>query len=232
MPVLSRPRLHWSGDALVLVEFEAAISPDVNRRVVSLAAAIAAARVGGVNDVVPAYAAVGVHVDPLRFNQAGLEAVISHAWDQAPGAADAAATVDIAVCYGGVHGPDLAEVAAFASCTPDEVIARHAAGRYRVYMLGFLPGFAYLGGVDPSIAMPRRDSPRTVVPAGSVGIGGAQTGVYPCDSPGGWRLIGRTPTAMFDARRDRPALLAPGDIVRFVPTPHGRWPALAARAGV
>jgi KipI family sensor histidine kinase inhibitor len=97
-------------------------------------------------------------------------------------------------------------------------------------MLGFLPGFAYLGGVDPSLAMARRASPRTAVPAGSVGIAGQQTGVYPCESPGGWRLIGRTPVQMFDSRRAQPALLAPGDVVRFVPVPPDRWDALAAGA--
>ncbi len=220
---ISRPRLHHSGDGLVLVEFASTIAPDVNRRAVALAAAIAEARVPGVRDVVPAYASVGVHVDPLRFDQAALDAVVSHAWDTAAEAAPAARVVEIPVCYGGAFGPDLAEVAAFAGCSEDEVIARHAAGRYRVYMLGFLPGFAYLGSLDDTIAMPRRSTPRTTVPAGSVGIAGRQTGVYPCDSPGGWRLIGRTPRAMFDLARPEPALLAPGDVVRFVPTPHDRW---------
>lgn len=220
---ISRPRLHHAGDSLVLVEFESTIAPDVNRRAVALAGAIAAARVPGVRDVVPAYASVGVHVDPLRFDQATLDAVISHAWDTAAGAEPPARVVEIPVCYGGAFGPDLAEVAAFAGGTEADVIARHAAGRYRVYMLGFLPGFAYLGGVEASIAMPRRSTPRTSVPAGSVGIAGQQTGVYPCESPGGWRLIGRTPMAMFDLTRPAPALLAPGDTVRFVPMPHDRW---------
>lgn len=220
---ISRPRLHHAGDSLVLVEFESTIAPEVNRRAVALAGAIAAARVPGVRDVVPAYASVGVHVDPLRFDQAALDAVVSHAWDTAAGAEPPARLVDIPVCYGGTFGPDLADVAAFAGCSEDDVVARHAAGRYRVYMLGFLPGFAYLGGVDDAIAMPRRSAPRTSVPAGSVGIAGRQTGVYPCESPGGWRLIGRTPRAMFDLARPEPALLAPGDVVRFVPTAHDRW---------
>lgn len=222
-PVLSRPRLHHSGDGLVLVEFEATISPDVNRRAVALAAAIRAARVPGVRDVVPAYASVGVHVDPLRFDHAALDAVVSHAWDTADSADAPGRVVEIPVCYGGAFGPDLAEVAVFAGCAEADVIARHTAGHYRVYMLGFLPGFAYLGGVESSIAMPRRATPRTRVPAGSVGIAGGQTGVYPCESPGGWRLIGRTSTPMFDLSRSAPALLAPGDVVRFVPLAHDRW---------
>ncbi len=220
---LSRPRLHHAGDALLLVEFEPAITPEVNRRVVALGAAIAAARVAGVRDVVPSYASVGVHVDPLRFDHAALEAVISHAWDAAAQEATRQREVEIPVCYGGAFGPDLADVARFAACSEDEVVARHAAGHYRVYMLGFLPGFAYLGGVASTIAMPRRPSPRTSVPAGSVGIAGSQTGVYPCESPGGWRLIGRTPLSMFDLSRPAPALLAPGDSVRFVPLAHDRW---------
>ncbi|MGE0815227.1 MAG: 5-oxoprolinase subunit PxpB [Vicinamibacterales bacterium] len=222
-----RPRLRHAGDALVLVELEAAIDPAVNRRAVALAHAIGAARIRGVRDVVPAYASVGVHVDPLGADLAALEAVIGRVWDRDADAADGR-VVEIPVCYGGRFGPDLGEVAAFASCTEADVVARHAAGRYRVYMLGFLPGFAYLGGVEAAIAMPRRASPRTSVPAGSVGIAGRQTGVYPCESPGGWRLIGRTPLAMFDAARARPALLEPGDVVRFVPTPHDEWPAAGA----
>lgn len=220
---LSRPRLRHCGDGLVLVEFEAAISPEVNRRAVALAGAISRARVPGVRDVVPAYSSVGVHVDPLHFDHAALDAVVSHAWDTAADDEVEARVVEIPVCYGGVFGPDLAEVATFAGCSEDEVIARHAEGRYRVYMLGFLPGFAYLGGVEASIAMPRRATPRTSVPAGSVGIAGRQTGVYPCASPGGWRLVGRTSEVMFDVSRSRPALLAPGDLVRFVPVPHDRW---------
>ena len=222
---LARPRLHWSGDALVLVEFEPRVAPDVNGRAVALARAIAAADVPGVRDVVPAYSSVGVHVDPLRVDHAALDAVVSHEWDRAAIADDAGAEIAIPVCYGGAFGPDLDAVAAFAGLSADDVVARHAAGRYRVYMLGFLPGFAYLGGVDPVIAMPRRDTPRTAVPAGSVGIAGVQTGVYPVVCPGGWRLVGRTPVSMFDAAQQRPARLLPGDIVRFVPLSPEHWDA-------
>jgi KipI family sensor histidine kinase inhibitor len=126
--------------------------------------------------------------------------------------------VDIPVVYGGDAGPDLADVAAFARCSTDEVVARHTARRYRVYMLGFLPGFPYMAHTDPSIAAPRHATPRLRVAAGSVGIAGAQTGIYPRESPGGWRIIGRTPLALFDPVRTPPALLAPGDEVRFIPT--------------
>lgn len=224
---LTRPRLHLSGDSLVLVEFEARMAPEVNARVVAVARAIADAAVPGVRDVVPGFASVGVHVDPLRFDAPALEQVVAHAWDvtAVPGAA--ARVVAIPVCYGGEHGPDLEAVAATAGCAADAVVQRHTAAVYRVYMLGFLPGFAYLGSVDPSIAMPRRAAPRALVRAGSVGIAGLQTGVYPCDSPGGWQLIGRTPWRMFDAARQEPAVLRAGDAVRFVALAHDQWDACA-----
>ena len=125
--------------------------------------------------------------------------------------------IEIPVNYGGEYGPDLDAVATFAGCSVDEVIKRHSSRTYRVYMLGFVPGFAYMGRVDPSLAAPRHRVPRERVPAGSVGIAGLQTGVYPVESPGGWQLIGHTTTVMFDANRDQPSLLAAGDLVRFVP---------------
>lgn len=224
---LARPRLHHSGDSLVLVEFEPRVSPGVNARVVALARAIAAARIAGVRDVVPGYASVGVHVDPLQHDVAALEQVVAHAWDVTVPEGAAARVVEIPVCYGGDHGPDLEAVAAFAGCGADEVVRRHSAGTYRVYMLGFLPGFAYLGTVDESIGMPRRPSPRERVPGGSVGIANRQTGVYPCDSPGGWQLIGRTPWRMFDAARPVPAVVQAGDQVRFQPVPADQWDVLA-----
>jgi KipI family sensor histidine kinase inhibitor len=225
---VTAPALRWSGDTLILVEVGSGISPAVNARAVALARALEQASVRGVRDVVPAYASVGVHVDPLRFDQAALEAVIADGWQDA-GADAAARLVEIPVCYGGAYGPDLRDVAAFAGCSEGDVVARHVAGHYHVYMLGFLPGFAYLGGVDPSIGMPRRASPRPAVPAGSVGIAGGQTGVYPYESPGGWQLIGRTPVRMFDPGRAVPALLAPGDRVRFVPLAEDRWHEAEAR---
>ena len=220
---LMRPRLHYSGDSLVLVELESRIAPDVNARVVALAAAIVDACVAGVRDVVPGYASVGVHVNPLQFDGPALDQVVARAWDLAGAEGVRARLVEVPVCYGGVHGPDLALVAEFAGCSSADVVARHAAETYRVYMLGFLPGFAYLGSVNASIAMPRRAAPRDRVPAGSVGIAGLQTGVYPCESPGGWQIVGRTPWRMFDVARPEPAVLRAGDLVRFVPLAHDQW---------
>jgi KipI family sensor histidine kinase inhibitor len=220
----SRPRLHASGDSLLLVELDPRMDPAVNARAVALAEALRRAGLAGVRDVVPSYACVGVHVDPLHLDGAALERAIGEAWDVGPlDAGDTGRLVEIPVCYGGDHGPDLDAVAAFAHCTADDVVRRHSDTVYRVYMLGFLPGFAYLGAVDDVIAMPRRQAPRAAVPAGSVGIAGRQTGVYPSESPGGWQLIGRTPWRMFDAGRSHPSVLEAGDRVRFVTLAAGQW---------
>jgi inhibitor of KinA len=136
--------------------------------------------------------------------------------------------IEIPVCYGGELGPDLDDVAERHAMSADDVIRVHSAGNYLVYMVGFMPGFAYLGGLSERIATPRRNSPRTAVPAGTVGIGGSQTGVYPLESPGGWHLIGRTPVRVFDIGRDPAALLATGDRVRFVSITRAKYDELTA----
>jgi KipI family sensor histidine kinase inhibitor len=212
-------RIRECGDSMLLVEFEPVIDPVVNERAIALATRLRDRRARGIRDVVPGYCTLGVHFDPLQTDLAALEQAIA---DEAAGleAVDAVpprTPIEIGVHYGGDAGPDLEAVAAHAGCSVAEVIARHAARTYRVYMLGFVPGFAYLGRVDSSIAAPRHRVPRERVPAGSVGIAGEQTGVYPVTSPGGWQLIGRTESMMFDPVRSRPSLLAPGDLVRFVP---------------
>ena len=212
-------RIRFAGDAAVVLEFEPRIDPGVNARVVAAAARVAAARHRGVRDVVPSYHAVTAYFDPLRADAGRVWAALEEAASAPAPGPDAFREVVIPVRYGGSAGPDLEEVAAFAGCSADEVVRRHAATTYRVYMVGYLHGFAYLGVVDPSIAMPRRPTPRLAVPAGSVGIAGGQTGVYPTAAPGGWRLIGRTAVRMFDAERDPPGLVGPGDRVRFEPMP-------------
>jgi len=197
------------------------IDPVVNQRAIALAARLRERRARGIRDVAPGYCTVGVHFDPLQTDLGALEQAIA---DEA-GAFESLLTtpptapIEIGVTYGGAAGPDLDAVASHAGCSPADVIERHAARTYRVYMLGFVPGFAYMGRVDASIAAPRHRVPRERVPAGSVGIAGEQTGVYPVASPGGWQLIGRTSSVMFDPARSRPCLLAPGDEVRFVPLP-------------
>jgi KipI family sensor histidine kinase inhibitor len=207
------------GDSMLLVELEPAIDPVTNERAIVLANRLRARGARGVRDVVPGYCSLGIHFDPLQLDLAALERAI-HDEAAAIESLDAIpdrTPIEIPVIYGGADGPDLGAVAEFAGCTTDEVIARHSDKLYRVYMLGFVPGFAYLGRVDPSIAAPRHRVPRERVPAGSVGIAGGQTGVYPVESPGGWQLIGRTGKIMFDATASQPSLLAAGDLVRFVP---------------
>ena len=204
---------------MLLVELEPAIDPVINERAILLASRIRDRRARGVRDVAPGYSTLGIHYDPLQTDLAALEAAIETEFASLA-SLDAVVdrpAIEIPVTYGGVHGPDLDAVAAHAGCTTADVIARHSQRTYRVYMLGFVPGFAYMGRVDPTIAAPRHRVPRERVPAGSVGIAGLQTGVYPVDSPGGWQLIGHTRTAMFDAGREQPSLLAAGDLVRFVP---------------
>lgn len=212
-------RIRQCGDAMLLVELEPAIDPVINERAILLAARLRARRARGVRDVAPGYCTVGVHFDPLQTDLAALEQAVESEFSSIEGIEAIAdrPVIEIPVVYGGDGGPDLPAVAEFAKCTPDDVVTLHSGRTYRVYMLGFVPGFAYMGRVDTAIAAPRHRVPRERVPAGSVGIAGGQTGVYPVDSPGGWQLIGRTGAVMFDALRDPPSLLAPGDLVRFVP---------------
>ena len=208
-------RLVCVGDASVVVEFERKIDPAVNARALAVGAAIRAARHPGVLDVVESYCSVTVAFDPLRTAVEPLIANLEAAAGRAPVAAAEVHEVTLPVCYGGRHGPDLGAVAAFAGCSEAEVVALHTGAAYRVYMLGFLPGFAYMGAVDARIAAPRRSRPRVRVPAGAVGIAGLQTGVYPLEAPGGWNLIGRCPVRTFDLEARNPFLLQPGCTVRF-----------------
>jgi KipI family sensor histidine kinase inhibitor len=214
-------RLVHAGDSVVVAELENRIDERVNARAIRMAAALERAGLPGVRDIVPTYRSVAVYYDPLRVDFARLSDLLS-AEARAPadteetGRPEHRSPKRIPVKYGGPDGPDLADVAAFAGLSEAEVVARHTGRTYRVFMMGFLPGFPYLGTVDPLIAAPRRATPRLRVPAGSVGIAGSQTGVYPAESPGGWQLIGRTPVRLFDLSRPNPFLLEPGDDVEFV----------------
>ena len=208
-------RIALAGDAAVTIEFPARIDPCISERVVTLACRIRAARYPGVRDVVPGYHAATVYFEPTRTDLNLLWAALDQAAADPTPALATTRDVVVPVVYGGAGGPDLDDVAAFAGCTPEEVVRRHASVWYRVYMVGFLAGFPYMGSVDARIAMPRRETPRLAVPAGSVGIAGAQTGIYPMTAPGGWRLIGRAAVEPFDPDRDPPSLCRPGDRVRF-----------------
>lgn len=220
-------RLYRLGDAALVLAFEERIAPEVNAHAVRAAEAVREAGRAGVRDVVGSYAAVTIHFDPLRTSVDDLAAQVERIAGEvaaAPGGREGAPrTVEIPVCYGGALGPDLNVVARFGACSEAAVMERHSAPEYRVYMLGFLPGFAYLATVDPAIAAPRRDAPRLRVPAGAVGIAGGQTGVYPLEAPGGWQLIGRTPRRVYDPRRAEPFLLRAGDAVRFVPISEAQY---------
>ena len=212
------PRIVQAGDSAVIVEFEERIDPVVNARVIAVAESIQGAALAGVRDVVPTYRSVAVYFDPLRVNFDELmERIESAAAGADSSIPRAAAPVRIPVCYGGDFGPDLADVAAFAGLSEDDVVRAHSMATYRVFMLGFVAGFAYMGTVTDRIAMPRHATPRLRVPIGSVGIAGGQTGVYPAETPGGWRLIGRTPIKPFDPQRADPFLLKAGDAVQFYP---------------
>lgn len=209
------------GEAALLVRFGMHVESDANARVHALAHAVTRQRPPWLLDVVPAYATLALFFDPDAFaaNADPMREVGDWVCSVDPAEPRSGAVgrlLEIPVHYGGADGPDLDEVARHAGLSTSQVIAAHGAAEYRVAMLGFAPGFPYLLGLDPRLATPRLDNPRTRVPAGSVGIGGDQSGIYPMAGPGGWRLIGRTDAVLFDPLRAAPALLAPGDRVRFV----------------
>ena len=227
------------GDRAVLIRLGSTIDEAIHRQVRAVYARLAARPVPGTVEVVPAFASVAVHYDPALVpnDRRGsspygcIAAAIADALaNLEEGSLTPLRSIAIPVCYGDSYGPDLGEVAERHGLTTDEVIRLHTSATYRVYMLGFAPGFAYLGGLPEAIATPRRAEPRTAVPAGSVGIGGSQTGIYPLVSPGGWQLIGRTPLRLFNATRESPALLAVGDIVTFRPIAPNEYAELAAPA--
>jgi inhibitor of KinA len=211
------PRIAPLGDAALLVTFANTISRAAAGAVRRASERIAAARIPAVTDVVPAYGTLAVYYDAEHTSYASVRDRTAAALGE-PGEAggDEGPEVVIPVRY---DGADLAEVAERTRLSVAHVIERHSAVRYYTYMLGFVPGFAYLGDLDPALVLPRRAEPRRRVPAGSVAIAGAQTAVYPLDTPGGWHILGTTGTVMFDPRREPPALLRAGDVVRFEPVP-------------
>jgi len=211
-------RILPAGDAALVVELPERIDPALNAWCVALASALSSAVGTVLRDVVVGYCSVTVYFDPLNVDAAWLEGEIrARAGRLEAGSLTNGGLVEVSVCYGGDMGPDLADVAAFAGCSEQEVIDLHSGREYRVYMVGFIPGFAYMAEVDPRIAAPRRTTPRTAVPAGSVAIAGGQTGIYPAVTPGGWNIIGRTSLRPYDPGRPEPFLFKSGDRVRFRP---------------
>ncbi|MBV8133381.1 MAG: 5-oxoprolinase subunit PxpB [Alphaproteobacteria bacterium] len=206
-----------AGDRALVVEFGDRIERALNDKVLRLDASLRSSGLPGVVETVPTFRSLMVHYDPVATTRASLERAITGLLDRQPVPHGAATLWRVPVCYEGEFAPDLAEVAHLTGVTQSEAVALHSAVRYHVYMLGFLPGFPYMGDLPQELALPRRADPRLRVPAGSVSIATTLTAIYPYESPGGWHLIGATPICLFDPVRPRAALLAPGDIVRFEP---------------
>lgn len=207
-----------AGEYGLVVEFAAEISLDINRLVQQLNRLLCSNPIQGVIEVVPTYCAVTIYFNPLIITRQKLSEDIKQLLCKVnihSTQTTRAKTVYVPVCYGGVLGPDLEYVARYTSLPAAEVITMHTAAPYLVYMLGFTPGFPYLGGLPEQLAVPRQEKPRTKVPAGSVGIGGNQTGLYPVESPGEWWLIGRTPVKAFNPKNSQPFLFSPGDYLHF-----------------
>jgi inhibitor of KinA len=211
-------RFQRASDQSLLIYFGHQITLEAHDRVRKLLCLLETEPIAGVRNLHPAYHSILVKYDPLLRHHDDLEKILRQyigrletVWLPPP------REVEIPVCYGGQHGPDLYEVSTIHGMTPEQVIALHSSGTYLVYFLGFVPGFAYLGGLPEALVTPRLATPRRRVPAGSVGIAGSQTGVYPIATPGGWRLLGRTPISIFRSDRDELSLVSIGDRVRFTP---------------
>lgn len=214
-----KPTISPVGDRAISIDFGQVIDPKINRHIRQTIERIKELQLEGIIELVPTYCALLVEYDAMQYSYSEICNIIEPTLDE--GMTDTTnelvTVVEVPTVYGGEFGPDLSFVASHNHLSEDEVISIHSGTDYLVYMLGFIPGFTYLGGMDPRIATPRLSSPRTLIPAGSVGIAGEQTGTYPSDSPGGWQIIGRTPVTMYDMSKVQAALLNAGDYVRYVP---------------
>ncbi|CAB3658621.1 5-oxoprolinase subunit B [Achromobacter animicus] len=226
------PRIVPAGDRTLLIEFADRIDADTNAQVLALADKLRSAlrKTRGLSSVVPAYRSLAVGFDPLLIGHGAVRDLIARSLDACAGAPmPVPRRWEVPVCYGGDHGMDLQALADLHQLAPAQLIARHTAPVYRVYMVGFLPGFAYLGGLDPLLHTPRRAMPRAHTPAGSVNIGGQQTAIASVPGPSGWHLIGRTPWRSFDLRHAQPFLFEAGDEVVFTPIDADAFEHLAAQ---
>ncbi|MDD3367895.1 MAG: 5-oxoprolinase subunit PxpB [Lachnospiraceae bacterium] len=215
---IAYPRILTAGDAAVVVEFGNEISPEINARIKTFHDILKDKKIPGIMDVIPTFRSVLINYEPAVLLYQDIVISIKETLQESGNVSETKKRIfRIPVCYGGIYGPDLKDVAEHAGMSEEEVIICHSKEPYLIYMLGFLPGFAYLGGLDPKLAIPRLQQPRKRIEAGSVGIGGEQTGIYPLVSPAGWRLIGRTPIKPYDPDRKIPILYEAGDYIQFDP---------------
>ena len=228
-----KPTISPVGDCAISIDFGQVIDPKINRHIRQTIERIQALQLDGIIELVPTYCALLVQYDAMLYSYADMCNIIEHTFSESVTDSDneMVTVIEIPTVYGGEFGPDLGFVASHNNLSEEEVIAIHSGTDYLVYMLGFIPGFTYLGGMDPRIATPRLSSPRTLIPAGSVGIAGEQTGTYPSDSPGGWQIIGRTPVTMYDMSKEEAALLSAGDYVRYVPIDEQEYNCIKALGG-
>ncbi len=212
------------GDSSVLVDFGQEISPEINKKITATVQILKDQHIVGVLDMIPAFCTLLINYDPRVLTFDEIKTRLQHILKMDIKAGESRKRVyEIPVCYGGEYGPDLNNIAEHAGLTPEEVIEIHSSRDYLIYMLGFLPGFTYLGGLDERIHTPRLANPRLKISAGSVGIGGSQTGIYPLDSPGGWQLMGMTPVKTYDPNREVPILVEAGEYIRFVPVDEAEY---------
>lgn len=214
-----KPTISPVGDRAISIDFGQVIDPTINRHIRQTIERIKELQLEGIIELVPTYCALLVEYDAMLYSYSEICNIIEPTLEEGMTNTtnELVTVVEVPTVYGGEFGPDLSFVASHNHLSEDEVISIHSGTDYLVYMLGFIPGFSYLGGMDSRIATPRLSSPRTLIPAGSVGIAGEQTGTYPSDSPGGWQIIGRTPVTMYDMSKAQAALLKAGDYVRYEP---------------
>lgn len=221
---MQKVKILTAGDSSILIQFGNAIDPDINARIAATVQLMREQHIEGVVDMIPAFCTLLINYDPrvISYDEMKMRMEKILSVEIAAGARKKK-VFEIPVCYGGEFGPDLPTIAEHAGLSEQEVIDIHTSTDYLIYMLGFLPGFTYLGGLDERIHTPRLANPRIRIPAGSVGIGGSQTGIYPMDSPGGWQLMGLTPVKTYDPEREVPILVEAGDYIRFVPVDRAEY---------